>query len=138
MSIPIALLATSLITAPVLAQPDIVQAVEADYAVHLEALFLDFHRNPELSLLETRTAAVMAKELRAIGGIDGVVKQQDLNVPGAFFRVGGTPQTEFDAAKNGGAQIRPHHSPLFRVDAKASVTRGTQAMAVASLDLLKK
>lgn len=64
--------------------------------------------------------------------------QQELKVPGAFFWVGGTPQAEFDAAKRGGAQVRPHHSPLFRVDAKASVTRGTQAMAVAALDLLKK
>lgn len=64
--------------------------------------------------------------------------QQELKVPGAFFWVGGTPQAEFDAAKRGGAQVRPHHSPLFRVDAKASVTRGTQAMAAAALDLLKK
>jgi len=64
--------------------------------------------------------------------------QQDLKVPGAFFWVGGTPHSEFEAAKNGGPPVRPHHSPLFRVDAKASVTRGTQAMAVAALDLLKK
>lgn len=64
--------------------------------------------------------------------------QKDRGVPGAFFWVGGTPQAEFDAAKAGGPQLRPHHSPLFRIDPKASVTRGTEAMTVAALDLLKK
>lgn len=65
-----ALLASSLIAAPVLAEPDFAPAVEADYAAHLEALFIDFHKNPELSYKETRTAAIMAKELRAVGGIE--------------------------------------------------------------------
>lgn len=65
-----ALLASSLIAAPVLAEPDFAPAVEADYAAHLEALFVDFHKNPELSYKESRTAAIMAKELRAVGGIE--------------------------------------------------------------------
>ncbi|MFN4097783.1 MAG: amidohydrolase, partial [Sphingomonas sp.] len=64
------LLASSLIAAPVLAEPDFAPAVEADYAAHLEALFVDFHKNPELSYKESRTAAIMAKELRAVGGIE--------------------------------------------------------------------
>lgn len=42
-------------------------AIAADYDQKLEALFLDFHRNPELSYKETRTAAIMAKEWRASG-----------------------------------------------------------------------
>ncbi|MDK2767278.1 MAG: amidohydrolase [Sphingomonas sp.] len=65
-----ALLASSLIAAPVLAEPDFAPAVEADYAAHLEALFVDFHKNPELSYKESRTAAIMAKELCAVGGIE--------------------------------------------------------------------
>lgn len=66
-----ALLATSLLASPAHAKgPDFAAAVEADYAAHLEALFLDFHRNPELSYKESRTAGIMAKELRAVGGID--------------------------------------------------------------------
>ena len=36
------------------------QAVKADYDAHLGALFTHFHRNPELSFLETKTAARMA------------------------------------------------------------------------------
>ena len=42
-------------------------AVEADYDQHLAALFDYFHRNPELSSMEVKTAARLAKELRAAG-----------------------------------------------------------------------
>lgn len=63
------LLATSLLATPALAGPDFASAIEADYAAHLETLFVDFHKNPELSFKETRTAAIMAKELRAVPGI---------------------------------------------------------------------
>ena len=33
----------------------------------LDSLYLDLHRNPELSLHETRTAATLAERLRAAG-----------------------------------------------------------------------
>src|SRR5690606_31239032 len=83
MHIPTTLLATCLIAAPAMAQQrDIVAAVDADYAAHLETLFVDFHKNPELSFLETRTAAVMAKELRALGGMDVTEKVGGTGVVG--------------------------------------------------------
>jgi hippurate hydrolase len=43
------------------------RAVEADYDGYLEELFLHFHRHPELSFLEHRTAERLAAELRAAG-----------------------------------------------------------------------
>ena len=43
------------------------QAVTADYDAYLEPLFVHFHKNPELSFLETATAKRMAEELRAVG-----------------------------------------------------------------------
>jgi hippurate hydrolase len=43
------------------------QQIEADYEDHLEDLFIHFHQNPELSLVEYKTAARMARELRAVG-----------------------------------------------------------------------
>ena len=46
---------------------EIAAAVEQDYANHLEALFVHFHKNPELSFLETNTAKRMAAELRSTG-----------------------------------------------------------------------
>ncbi|PWG02854.1 amidohydrolase [Sphingosinicella humi] len=61
------LLATVLIAAPALAAPDFADEVKADYDEHLEALFIDFHKNPELSYVENRTAGIIAKELRAAG-----------------------------------------------------------------------
>ena len=43
------------------------EAVKKDYDDYLWPLFDHFHRNPELSLIETDTAARMAQELRAAG-----------------------------------------------------------------------
>ncbi|NNC72455.1 MAG: amidohydrolase [Sphingomonadaceae bacterium] len=59
--------AAMLAAVPAVAQDDIGAAVEADYNSHLEALFLDFHRNPELSYVENRTAGIIASQLRDAG-----------------------------------------------------------------------
>ena len=64
----IILLAALLATTPALAAPDFAPAVKADYDKSLGALWDHFHRNPELSYLETKTAARMAQELRAVAG----------------------------------------------------------------------
>ena len=42
-------------------------AVQGDYDRHLGALFRHFHANPELSFVEHKTAARIAKELRSVG-----------------------------------------------------------------------
>lgn len=42
-------------------------AIEAEYDSYLAPLFADFHQNPELSFLESRTAAKIAAELQAAG-----------------------------------------------------------------------
>jgi len=75
---------------------DLKQAVDrkiaAEYA-SLEAIYKDIHAHPELSFMETRTAALVAKELRACGfevtekvggmGVVGVMK----NGPGPVILV---------------------------------------------------
>ena len=43
------------------------QAITRDYDANLGALFDDFHRHPELSGLEVRTAGIMATQLTALG-----------------------------------------------------------------------
>ncbi|MEO1731813.1 MAG: amidohydrolase [Pseudomonadota bacterium] len=60
---------------------------------------------------------------------------EDTGVPGYYFAVGGTPMEAFEEAKNGGKPIPSHHSPLFKIAPKESVTLGTQAMIAAVLDL---
>lgn len=57
-------------SAPVLAAPDFASAVQADYDKKLGALWDFFHRNPELSYREEKTAARMAQELRAVAGTE--------------------------------------------------------------------
>ncbi len=58
------------IAAPVAAaEPDYAAAVRADYKAELAAMFDWFHRNPELSFKETKTAARMAAELRKVPGM---------------------------------------------------------------------
>lgn len=61
--------------------------------------------------------------------------EDDLGVPGYYFAVGGTPQEAFDAAANGGPAVPSHHSPLFKIAPRESVTLGTHAMIAAVLDL---
>jgi len=74
MRIAIALAAAGLIASasPALGQRHaaLAAAIKADYDKDLKDLFLDFHRNPELSYKEARTAAIMAKKLREVGGIE--------------------------------------------------------------------
>ncbi len=46
---------------------DISKAVAADYKQHLASLWDHFHRNPELSLMERKTAKRLAEEIRSVG-----------------------------------------------------------------------
>jgi amidohydrolase len=62
------LIAAALLPTPVIAAPDFAPAVKADYDRSLGKLWDYFHRNPELSFVETKTAARMAQELRAVPG----------------------------------------------------------------------
>ena len=63
---PLTFIALSLLVLPAFAN-GLNQAIEKDYDGHLEELFDFFHRNPELSTIEFKTAKRMADELRAAG-----------------------------------------------------------------------
>jgi amidohydrolase len=56
-------------SSPALASPDLKAAIKADYDKSLGALWDHFHRNPELSFREFKTAARMAQELRGVPGM---------------------------------------------------------------------
>jgi amidohydrolase len=86
---------------------------------------------------ELGAAAVTPWQQRNMGAEDfAYFVQSDLNVPGFYFAVGGTPQAAFDAEKNGGPAVAGHHSGLFKVDGRAAVTTGATAMTAAVLELL--
>lgn len=57
----------TLIAAPPAPGDELSDSIASDYEAHLADLFDHFHRNPELSLVEFKTAARMARELRAVG-----------------------------------------------------------------------
>ncbi|HEY0065554.1 MAG TPA: amidohydrolase [Telluria sp.] len=62
--LPLLLLPAALASA---ADPALTSAIARDYDAKLAPLFDYLHRNPELSFMETKTAARMAQELRAAG-----------------------------------------------------------------------
>ena len=43
------------------------ESIAKDYEENLAEMFVHFHRNPELSNLESETAKLMAAEIRALG-----------------------------------------------------------------------
>lgn len=47
-------------------QAEVTKAIDAD-ASRLTDMFKDIHRNPELGFMETRTAGIVAKELKSLG-----------------------------------------------------------------------
>jgi hippurate hydrolase len=57
---------TSLLTT-IASADSLLQSIQADYKARLGELFVDFHRNPELSTAELRTAKKLAAELRGSG-----------------------------------------------------------------------
>lgn len=77
------LLATA---APVAAQEaaGLEKAIAADWSAHLANLFDYFHRNPELSFVETNSAARLAKELRAVPGMQVTEKVGGTGVVGVL------------------------------------------------------
>ena len=60
----------------------------------------------------------------------------DPYIPSTYFKVGGTPQRDIDVAEKGGTPVASHHSPLFKIDAKGSVTLGVEATVVALKELM--
>lgn len=61
------LMVTSLVFSSAQAAEYLRESVAKDYDENLEQMFLHFHRNPELSNLESKTAKRLATEIRAFG-----------------------------------------------------------------------
>jgi amidohydrolase len=55
-----------------------------------------------------------------------------------LFRIGGVPQAKWDAAGGDTTKLPSLHSPYWAPDAEVVITTATEAMTVASMDVLKK
>ena len=63
----LALICTVLVFPNIASANELSEDVKTDYDNYLASLWDHFHRNPELSTVEVKTAARMAQELRAVG-----------------------------------------------------------------------
>jgi hippurate hydrolase len=139
----IATAACLLVAAPAAAEPDWAPAVRADYTASLGSMWDWFRRNPELSFKETKTAARMATELKAVPGMVVTEGVGGTGVVGVLKNGTGPTillRADMDGlpveARNGGPAIPSHHSPLFRIEPEPAIVTGTIAMTAAALDLL--
>ena len=55
-----------------------------------------------------------------------------------IFWVGGVPQDKWDAVKGDTLKLPSLHSPFWAPDAEKVISTATEALTVASLDVLKK
>lgn len=72
------------VATPVAAAPDYQAQIKADYDRDLGKLWDQFHRNPELSFREFKTAAALAAELRKISGMQVTEKIGQTGVVGVL------------------------------------------------------
>lgn len=85
---------------PALADDGLNAAIKTDYDKSLGALWDYFHRNPELSYVEVKTAARMAQELRGVPGVEVTEKVGGTGVV-AVIRNGAGPTVLLRADMDG-------------------------------------
>lgn len=100
--------------------------------------------NPELT---RRLKAAWANELgeervifkptRGMGAEDFPFFTIDPDIISVYWRIGGTPQADFDRAAAGGEPVASHHSPLFKISPQPAVTAGVESTVVALLELMQ-
>jgi len=78
------------------------------------------------------------KPNKGMGAEDYPFFTTDPYIPSVYFTIGGTPESDFEAADNGGAPVPSHHSPLFKVTPRPAVTSGVEATVLALMDLMNK
>ena len=64
--------------------------------------------------------------------------RDDKSIQGTLFWVGGVPKAKWDAVNGDTTKLPSLHSPLWAPDAEAVISTATEALTIASLDLLKK
>ena len=113
------IVAASMLAGPAAAS-DLAESIQQDYDEHLGPLWDHFHRNPELSTVEYKTAARMAEELKAagfevtegVGGTGIVAIMENGNGPLVMMRadMDGLPVEEMSGLPN--ASTARQMSPL--------------------------
>ena len=103
---------------------------------------------PDQSLLPAGTGISIVTQLSVAGAFAPLTSVSQYNedfpffttepyIPSTYFKVGGTPQADFDREADGGAAVPSHHSPLFKIESKVAVTLGVEASVRALQELLQ-
>ncbi len=107
---------------PAMALDDLRTSIDADYAANLEALYLHFHQNPELSNFEFATAKRLSAEISALGytvtegvGGTGIVAVME-NGPGPTVMI----RADMDGLPVEEASGLPYASKARQVDASGT------------------
>ncbi len=85
---------------------------------------------------ELGESRVIDKVAKGMGAEDFPFFTVDPDIMSVYWSIGGTPQAAFDAAAAGGPPVPSHHSPLFRIEPRPSVTAGVESTVVALLELM--
>ena len=79
---------------------------------------------------------LLAPAVLGMGAEDFGFFTSDPYIPSVYFRVGGTPQEDFDAAKSGGPAVPSHHSPQFKISPEPAIKSGVEATVHALLNIM--
>ena len=71
-----------------------------------------------------------------MGGEDFPFFTLEPEIPGVYWRIGGTPAEDFARAEAGGPPVPSHHSPLFRIAPEPSIRAGVESTVRALLELM--
>jgi amidohydrolase len=79
---------------------------------------------------------LMADPPTAMTGEDFALFGLSRDIPSVFWGIGGTPAEEVERAEQGGAPVPAHHSPLFKIEPRASVGAGVESTVLALFELM--
>ena len=82
--------------------------------------------------------AVVDIPTKGMGAEDFPFFTVEPKITSVYWRIGGTPQADFDAEKAGGAPVPSHHSPLFKISPEPAVTAGVESTVVALMELMSE
>lgn len=79
---------------------------------------------------------VIDNPTKGMGAEDFPFLTTDPRIPSVYWAVGGTPPEDFAREAAGGPPVPSHHSPLFKITPRPSITTGVESTVTALLELM--
>ncbi len=103
-----------------------------------EVIVLEETTPPTIWIEKMGKDQVKSIQSKGMGAEDFPYFTTDPAIRSVYFSIGGTPKSDFEAAKKGGAPIPSHHSPIFKITPEPAVRAGVEATVLALLELMPK